>query len=643
MKNLYVILAFHAHEPLWDLPRRLIRGASDRRVAASVLPESYIRRRFKEGRNVYRDLIGLAEALGAPVALDATNELLYQIRRYGPGTFRELARAYREGIVAPVYACAHHTHGVFLDADELQDELRLNRELLHDVLGAPRPRRPGLFFTECSIDGRLVDAAERAGMTWTFVPELDPRRAVFRVAPEAADVRHRPFLLGRRLVGLPRHFDVSQEIWRPLTLRDPDRVKYQGFLVGEEPVFYDEYRGAPLEPPRPGAPGAAEEYAQVLRRVAERAPDGGLIVYLQDLELMDFGEAALGVLRDAWRTVIAEKRARFHFVTPEQVLDALDVDARDLPRVDVVQVTWAPEIRPALRSDGHYPPRRAGAWRGLDADAAIYRRWPFVFWEAGRFPTAVLDWLLDAFGYPRTVGASAATLIEEEYQIDRFPPGIRLPLLARLAKRACNYGWYPEEGLHKRPFLDGYLIADALLLELKLRGEAPSVGAGLPPWALPGMARVPELIVDTRLDYLRFGLERWREERGGDPTAALLELDHARAMRRLAREELLAAADAYAALEEDATAARWRELLERLAEHMKAMFLALDHLQRAWGKADADFLIVPMYRFLYDLHPPRLPIVLDDLSRRYELQPATESTISAPSVVSYATESTAPA
>ena len=50
-----------------------------------------------------------------------------------------------------------------------------------------------------------------------------------------------------RAVGraLPRHYAVSQEVWRPLTRRFPEKVKYQGFLVGEVPVFYDEYRGGP--------------------------------------------------------------------------------------------------------------------------------------------------------------------------------------------------------------------------------------------------------------------------------------------------------------------------------------------------------------------------------------------------------------
>lgn len=625
MKNLYVILAFHAHEPLWDLPRRLIRGAGDRRIADAVLPESYIRRRFNEGRNVYRDLVAFAETLGVPVALDATNELYYQIRRYGPGTLRELTRAFQARVLAPIYTQAHHTHATLLRSEELADEIRLNRELLHDVIGAPRPRRAGLFFTECSIEARHLAEVEKCGIEYVIAPEIVPVRAPIVITPHDADVCFHPFRIGERLIALPRHFDVSQEIWRPLTVRHPERVKYQGFLVGEVPVFAEEYRGAPLISPRPGEPGADSDYAEVLLRAIAEAPDGGLLLYMQDLELMDLGELALETLLGAWRQVIALGVARLHFVSPEAYLDALDVDPRDLPVVQLGQVSWAPELRPALRSDGHYPPRRAGMFRGYDADAELFSRWPFVFWEAGRFPTTLYDWLLASFGFPRTVDVSARALVEEDYHVDRFPPRVRLPLLARLAKRACNYGWYPEEGMNKRAFLDGYLIADALALELKLR-PPPETHRALPAWVLPGLLRMPELMLDTRLDYLRFGLERWREERGADPSRSLLELERARALRRMACEELVGAADAYDLLEARGAVDRallWRDLLERVREYTKDMFLALDHLQRAWGESDPEALIGPMYRFLYDLYPPRLPSMLEELAERWGFAPTT--------------------
>jgi hypothetical protein len=614
MKRVDVILAFHAHEPLWDLPRHLQRVAPDRRVAAGVLGESWVRRRVKEGRNVYRDLIAFAERLAAPVTLDASNELLFQLRRQAPGTFRQLAASYRAGRIAPIYLAAHHTHPALLDAPDLLDELRLNREAIHGLLGAPLPRRRGVFFTECSVDTRLVPALEEAGYDYTFCPEL-PGRVRYTVDDEAADLTYAPFRVGERMVALPRHFPVSQEVWRPLTLRFPDRVKYQGFLVGQTPIFSDEYASGEITPAEPDEAAGIARYCEVLREALRAAPDGGLIVYLQDLELMDFGEAALALLAAAWERVASEGIARVELTTPELFLEGRDPQA--MPRVRFRRASWAPELRPALRSDGHYPPRGAGPFRGIDADQAIFAREPFVFWEPGRFPTTIFDWLLDAFGLDRRPAVAAATLFDEDYRIDRLPPRVRLPLLARLMKRACNWGWYPEEGLNKRPFLDGYLIADALRIELGLPRSPPVARGTLPTWTWEGMRRLPELIIDPRIDYLAFGLERWREERGADPRPAQLELDEARACRRAAQLELDRARAAYGTIPVVGRGRRgvapWRELCTALRDHCAAIFLALDHIQRAWGKSDSEFLIYAMYRWLYDLFPPRGPQMLAEV------------------------------
>jgi Glycosyl hydrolase family 57 len=607
VKKVHVILAFHAHEPLWDLPRRLQRTALDRRIASGVLGESWVRRRVKEGRNVYRDLIAFATRLAAPLALDLSNELLHQLRRHTPGTFRQLAASYRSGLLAPVYLAAHHTHPALLEPDEFIDELRLNREAIHGVLGAPEPRRRGVFFTECSVDSRLVPALESAGYHYTFCPALAGRYA-WAADRGTPDLAHAPFRVGQSLVALPRHFPVSQEVWRPLTRRFPERVKYQGFLVGQTPVFADEYRSLTPAPPDPDPEHGVAEYAAVLRQAIASAPDGGLIVYLQDLELMDFGEAALELLDAAWRLVIAERTATIELTTPERYLEEHVPDARALPRVRFRAASWAPELRPALRSDGHYPPRGAGPFRGHDADREIFRRRPFVFWEPGRFHASVFGWLLDAFAVDRVPAVSATTLLDEDYRLERFPPRIRLPLLYRLMKRACNWGWYPEEGLAKRPYLDGYLIADALRLELGLPGRAPEPRGPLPFSALEGLRRLPELLVDPRIDYLAFGLERWREERGADPTPALIELDEARAARHTAVLEIARARDAC-----QGSRIRWRELVTALRDHSGAVFLAFDHIQRAWGKSDPEFLITAMYRYLYDLFPPRGPQLLNEL------------------------------
>ncbi|MFH0901766.1 MAG: hypothetical protein V2A73_14145 [Pseudomonadota bacterium] len=628
MKTVYVILAFHSHEPNWDLPRKLCSAATDGRVGAAVLPESYLRKRLHEGRNVYRDLIQLSVSLRAPLSLDMTNEILYQLHENAPATLAELARAFDGGLLRPVLTCAHHTHPTLLSSQELVDEIRLNRELLEQVLRVSRSGIEGAFLPECSLEVRHLAAIEDLGVAFVFTPELLPPRIAFRVVPGDADIQFRPFRLGNRLVGLPRHFAVSQEIWRPITLRSPDRVKYQGFLVGKAPIFVEEYAGAPLAKALPeSSDDAAAEYSSVLLGAIAAAPDRGLLLYLQDLELMDFGEEALAIVLAGWRRALAATDAQLRFVAPSEFVEAECPSVADLPAVTIWQVSWAPELRPALRADGHYPPRGVGVYRGHDVGRAVFGRWPFVFWEAGRFPTRLIDWLLESYGFPSTVETSASILLEERYDLVRFPPDIRLPLLARLAKRACNYGWYPDEGMNKRAFLDLHLIAEALLLETKLRQHRASapvrIVSALPPWVWPGLAYLPELLVDPRVRYLRFGLERWREERGADPTRALVEVEHARAMRRFAREELIAAASTHRTLVDRPSAELWKELAARVAEYAKCMVLSLDHLQRAWGNADADFLINSMYRFLQDQYPPLLPRALEDLETNWGFAPTT--------------------
>ena len=138
MKTVNVILAFHAQEPQWDLPARVIASLRDDDVRRQAVPnDNWVRKRAEEGRDIYRDLIETGRRLGAPVCLEATNELLMQVKRYMPETFARLGQAYRDGAVYPVYGNAFHTHIAMLTDAELADELRLNREFLRDVLGAP--------------------------------------------------------------------------------------------------------------------------------------------------------------------------------------------------------------------------------------------------------------------------------------------------------------------------------------------------------------------------------------------------------------------------------------------------------------------------------------------------------------------------
>lgn len=241
-KTVYVILAFHAHEPLWDLPGQLQRSLSDLRMVNAVLGENYIRKRLREGRNIYRRLLDVCQDLKAPATLDISNDLLYQLQADWPQALEEVRAGFADGLLHPLYTTAHHTHAIFLDDEELVEELRLNQEFLHDLLKAPRPRHPGFFFTEGSVLAKKLPVLERAGMEYVIFPHLNPRKARYTVSQPNYAYTYLPFRVGEGLVALPRHFRVSQEIWRPLTRIDPEKAKYQGFMMGAYPVFDTEYR-----------------------------------------------------------------------------------------------------------------------------------------------------------------------------------------------------------------------------------------------------------------------------------------------------------------------------------------------------------------------------------------------------------------
>src|SRR5579875_1351892 len=182
--------------------------------------------------------------------------------------------------------------------------------------------------------------------------------------------------------GPPRHFRVSQEVWRPITRMYPQEVKSQGYIMGAYYVFDTEYRQKRfLDYPIDRSQGI-DEYAQVLVDALDAAPEDGLILYIQDLELMDFGDVALDLLRAAWTRVLATSPVDVRFETPDEFLDSLPGPPR--VRVEHRGMGWAPETRVLLRSDGHYPPLYAGEYGGLDAVPQIFRPHPFVYWEPGK-------------------------------------------------------------------------------------------------------------------------------------------------------------------------------------------------------------------------------------------------------------------
>jgi hypothetical protein len=616
MKRAYVILAFHAHEPLWDLPNELICLVDDPEIRDAIRGENYILRRAREERDIYAHLIQTAESMGVPVSLDATNELLVQLAWHMPESFHKLAMAYKNGTVYPIYTHAHHTHPALLTADEIIDELHLNAELLHRVMGIPEPKHRGAFPTEGSVDAAKLAAYKDSGMKYIVFPHLSERKSHFAVEG-GHDVQHRAFLVGPDLVALPRHFPVSQYIWHPITRHRPDGVRNQGYILGKYWVFAEEYRDKSFVPFPISWDEAVAEYAAVLQKAVSELPDQGLILYIQDLELMDFGDTALKLMERAWTAVINKKIADVRFVTPDEYLDSLDGMAK-LPRVRFHQVSWAPEIRLVLRYDGHYPPLDAGEFGGIDVEAAVFKQLPFVFWEPGRFLISIYGAILDAFGIPRQLSVDPAWLRDTGYALPRLDFKDQLALYHRLMKRACNWGWRPEEGRQKRPFLHGYRLSE-LLLDTSTEDTAFAGTRYVHPGddIYRGVERILEFLVDTRLDYLQAGIEEGGLA-GTHKEVALLELKRAQSHRVIATEFVHRALEASRSIGSAVPPDGKRDALTRLIREMKGycreVFVATDHIQRAWGCInDIDAMILTMYQHLYEIYPPKFPAIFKEL------------------------------
>ncbi len=616
MKRAYVILAFHAHEPLWDLPNELIALVDDPEIRDAIRGENYVLKRAGEQRDIYGHLVQTAEALGAPVTLDITNELLVQLAWYIPETFQSVAAAYKNGTIYPLYTHAHHTHTALLTSDEIADELRLNAELLHRVMGIPEPRHRGAFPTEGSVDAAKLAAYKDSGMEYIVFPHVRNRKAHFAVDGEG-DIQHRSFIVGPDMLALPRHFPVSQYIWRPITRYDPIGVKNQGYILGRYWVFAEEYRNKSYIPfPIPWEEAIAE-YTAVLEAALREIPDGGLILYIQDLELMDFGDIALRIMEQAWKNVISEKIAEVSFVTPDDYLESLG-DVTELPRVRFNQVSWAPEIRLVLRHDGHYPPRSAGEFRGVDLEETVFKPLPFVLWEPGRFLIGMYGAILDAFGMPRRLATNAASLHDTRYAIPRFDFKEQVGLHYRLMKRACNWGWRPEEGRQKRPFLHGYRLSE-LLVGTATEDTAFAATRYVHPGdaTYVGAERILESLLDIRFDYLRIGIED-SGLAGENKETALVELERGQSHRVIAVEFIRRAVEASRSIESAATPDGKGEALNHLMRELKGycreVFLATDHVQRAWGHInDIDSMILTMYEHLYESYPPKFPLMLREL------------------------------
>ena len=183
-------------------------------------------------------------------------------------------------------------------------------------------------------------------------------------------------------------------------------------------------------------------------------------------------------------------------------------------------------------------------------------------------------------------------------------------------KRACNWGWQPDESRHKWPYLHAYAIAAELLQAMDDAETVRKLQNGLlpaPEHALMGLARLPEIIVDTRVEYLRQGLAKQEKEWRRPLDEAFAELDESMALRQEAMVHLSQMETALHEIERgpDDFPTTFASFLSALKAHCRAMFMAIDHIQRAWGLAPSvEEMIISMYRYLYEIYPPKFLEIL---------------------------------
>ncbi|RQD77238.1 MAG: glycoside hydrolase [Candidatus Syntrophonatronum acetioxidans] len=630
MKKIYVILAFHAHELLWDLPQVLLSHLKEGNpMKESVLDENYLKKRREEDRNIYSLCSRFGDRIKAALCVEYSNELLSQISKVLPDTFEEIKADYRRGRLYPLYGHAHHTHVSLLDKREITQEILWNMEYLHDIMGVPYPLYKGLFPAEASLSYDKMEGITEANIDYFISPHLNRGKTEFTVKGEG-DWRYKPFLVRagpRFLLSLPRNFPISQEIWRPITKMKREAVKNQGYMLGTYPVFTEEYLYKEREVFPINMEEGVELYKKVLRQELSAAPPGGLLVYIQDLELMDYGDIALEIMEKAWKGILEEdsKEYSINFVTPDEYIENLKKggEIENLPEVVFDKITWAPEIRPVLRVDGHYPPLGVEG-KGDYIEGSGIKEYPHVFWENGKYYCRIFDDFLNIFCISLNLPLGGGWLDHVDEFLFQTNEEIKSLLLLRLMKRACNWGWRPTEGRQKLPSLKGYLICQSLKKRMKKyptsliwRKDILEFTEIVDEKNLVGLREILDIFLDKRIAYLKNGIKNL--EGKGEIDLAEIQ-DHMEQTFRWKETGARKVEELYYLKEERSTIEeRIYQALTLVQDYSQALFMATDHIQRIWALVpDVDFMVENMYEYLYDLYPPLFPGLLnrvDSMSR----------------------------
>ncbi|MHC4196312.1 MAG: hypothetical protein ACYSRP_00170 [Planctomycetota bacterium] len=610
-KKIYVMLAFHAHKPIRGFYDKLAKDLGDPELSA-VFADADDREKDAAGAdddkaNVYKELIRFSGAMEIPVALSVTNELLFQIRGSMPETYGALKGAYKEKRIFPIYTFAHNTQMVLIHPDEIINEIKLNREFLHYVLGVPHPQFRGVFPTDGSLDYDKLAGITQATMKFVALPRLDPSISRFKIEGDNdndGDVKTFPFWIKKELLAVPINPAVSQRVIQLLMQGNPDVARLHGYPLGDFPVFTEEFLGNDKLTFPVKKDDMVSDYTKVLKRAVDECPDGGLILYMQELDPMGLGAQALEVLRESWKAVRDGGAAELKFVTPDGYLAEIKPRELSLPTVTFNQVSEMPGSRAVLQVDGLYPPRGVGDYRGVNVPKELYGRWPLIFRQSGCFMVEAVEVIYETLGIHFDIATTASKLADEGYDISRFDKPLQLAIHLRFIKGAYDWGAAQNEQSQ------GDAYVHLLCISQKIRENYADV---LPltvrtlPGSLEGMIKSLDILVQGRVDVLREGVGATKQENPQAVEGHLKAAEEKARGAKAALEGIVGKGDGQLTVD---------ELTGAMASHARQVILAAGSLREAWWQcsntnAMRDFC----NKRLHETFPPKFPKLLEQLGR----------------------------
>ena len=144
--------------------------------------------------------------------------------------------------------------------------------------------------------------------------------------------------------------------------------------------------------------------------------------------------------------------------------------------------------------------------------------------------------------------------------------------------------------------------------------------ANLEPRHIAGLVETLRVFIDLRLEYLRYGLEKYMAERGGDLSEAYRGIEEVNKWKEVAIQK---ARDLYQVNRNEnmTLVSKMKQVISLVQDYCQAVFMATESIQKVWGVVpDADYIVDRMYEYLYEIYPPLFPAMLTRIDRMTETE-----------------------